>query len=214
MKRVTDNFKLLRELLPETPDSDTFWSIRIIGRKKDNPSLEKNSKLYKSYTVACAADLDALAPKIAKCSMDNAARAYFDPTPKSWKKVSVQMMKSLADIIGSGDYDQCYKLADRVIGSGCSVGQRLWVVDVDEEGDVDNTIYCINQTVFEMVASTGYKQEYKMMLVPTPNGFHILSSPFDLAKFRENWSKMMPGKEQPEVKKNNPTVLYFNKFWD
>ena len=69
MKRVTDNFKLLRELLPETPDSDTFWSIRIIGRKKDNPSLEKNSKLYKSYTVACAADLDALAPKIAKCSI-------------------------------------------------------------------------------------------------------------------------------------------------
>ena len=37
MKALVDNFDLIASLLPEKADEDTFWVIRIIKRKKDNP---------------------------------------------------------------------------------------------------------------------------------------------------------------------------------
>jgi len=45
--------------------------------------------------------------------------------------------------------------------------------------------------------------------IPTPNGLHIISPPFDLNKFKDLVSKhKLP---LPDIHKNNPTILCYNK---
>ncbi len=46
--------------------------------------------------------------------------------------------------------------------------------------------------------------------IPTPNGTHIISPPFDLSKFKDFVDRhKLP---MPDIHKNNPTILYYNKI--
>lgn len=74
--------------------------------------------------------------------------------------------------------------------------KRIWVIDIDtkEYNFVNYIIDLINN-----IPPIGNKVH---TVLPTANGYHILSNPFNLSEFHNN---------EPDicVQKNNPTLLYY-----
>ena len=198
---AVDNFDLIANLLPEKADSDTFWVIRIIGRKKDNPDLSKNSKFYKAYTVQSREELLDLSEKIIECAAHNSARAYFNPNARSWRKVALATLKKMAEYIASEDYKSVTVAADRCLDEGAAKDyKKIWVIDLDEQKQEDVTKSILKRMSVPVIAE-----------IPTIHGKHFLTHPFNPNDMWELWHYDV---ERPEIKKNNPTLLYFNRVWD
>ena len=201
MKALVDNFDLIASLLPEKADEDTFWVIRIIKRKKDNPDLEKNSKFIKSYTVQSGSELIELKGKIIECAAKNGARAYFNPNARSWRKVALATLKRTAEYIASEDYKSVMVAADRCLDEGAAKDhKKIWVIDID-----DNEQEVVIQRMLE------YLEIPVIAKIPTVNGVHLLVNPFNPEDLQKVWYEEV---ELPEIKKNNPTLLYYNRIWD
>jgi len=212
MKVLVDNFIQLGDLMPLTSnDPDMFWVVRIIKRKKENPDLGKNSKSLKLYHIKDRTELWEMKEKITKYAREHNARAYFNPNPKSWKKVSIQAMKELANIIEQEDYQRSWKVIDKVIDSGCNYGSdKIWVVDLDDftVSEIDHIMKLIRNVV------KAYDEKYTIKdpiiaKIPTIHGHHLLTVPFNVQMFEEYY--VLPG-QLPEIKKNNPTLLYYESY--
>ena len=201
MKALVDNFDLIASLLPEKADEDTFWVIRIIKRKKDNPDLEKNSKYIKSYTVQSGSELIELKGKIIECAAKNGARAYFNPNARSWRKVALATLKRTAEYIASEDYKSVMVAADRCLDEGAAKDhKKIWVIDLDERKQEEVTKSILKRMSVPVIAE-----------VPTLHGKHLLTHPFNP---NDMWNPWHYDVERPEIKKNNPTLLYYNRIWD
>lgn len=201
MKALIDNFNLIASMLPEETDKDTFWVIRVIGRKKDNPDLSKNSKVYKAYTVQSKSKLMELKGKIITCAVENRARAYFNPNARSWRKVALATLKRTAEYIATEDYKSVMVAADRCLDEGAAPGYtKIWVIDLDEQKQEDVTKSILKRMSVPVIAE-----------ILTPHGKHLLTHPFNPNDMWEMWHYDV---ERPEIKKNNPTLLYYNRIWD
>lgn len=201
MSAIVDNFNTIADLLPEKADKDTFWVIRIISRKKDNPDLTKNSKCYKSYTVQSRSELLDLYGKIIECAVKNRARAYFNPNARSWRKVALATLKRTAEYIASEEYSSVMVAADRCLDEGAAKDhKKIWVIDIDDSKQETVTQRRLEYLEIPVIAK-----------IPTVNGVHLLVNPFNPEDLQKVWYEEV---EFPEIKKNNPTLLYYNRIWD
>lgn len=201
MSAIVDNFNTIAALLPEKPDKDTFWVIRIIGRKKDNPDLSKNSKCYKTYTVRSKSELLDLYGKITESAVKNRARAYFNPNARSWRKVALATLKRTAEYIASEDYSSVVFAAERCLDEGAAKDhKKIWAIDLDEQKQEEVTKSILKHMSVPAIAE-----------VPTVHGKHLLTHPFNP---NDMWNRWHYDAERPEIKKNNPTLLYYNRIWD
>jgi len=203
MKALVDNFDLIASMLPEKADKDTFWVIRVIGRKKDNPDLEKNSKCYKAYTVQSKSELMGLKGKIIACAVENRARAYFNPNARSWRKVALSTLKRIADYISCENYSAVQFAADRCLDEGAAPeNKKKWIIDIDSPTQYNPTKNVLRIVKANIVAE-----------IPTVNGMHIITEPFNHENFWNMW-RSYDGIDSPEIKTNNPTLLYYNRIWE
>lgn len=201
MSAIVDNFNTIAGLLPEKADKDTFWVIRIIGRKKDNPDLPKNSKFYKAYTVQSRSELLDLYGKIIECAVKNRARAYFNPNARSWRKVALATLKRTAEYIASEDYSSVMFAADRCLDEGAAKDhKKIWVIDIDDKAQEIVIQHRLEFLKIPVITE-----------IPTVHGKHLLVNPFNPEDLRKVWNEEV---EFPEIKKNNPTLLYYNRIWD
>lgn len=201
MSAIVDNFNTIAGLLPEKADKDTFWVIRIIGRKKDNPDLSKNSKFYKAYTVQSKSELLDLYGKIIECAVKNRARAYFNPNARSWRKVALATLKRTAEYIASEDYSSVMFAADRCLDEGAAKDhKKIWVIDIDDKAQEIVIQHRLEFLKIPVITE-----------IPTVHGKHLLVNPFNPEELRLVWNEDV---EFPEIKKNNPTLLYYNRIWD
>lgn len=207
MKVLVDNFIQLGDLMPLTSnDPDMFWTVRVIKRKKENPDLEKNCKSLKLYHIKDRTELLEMKEKITKYAREHNARAYFNPNPKSWKKVSLQAMKELANIIEQEDYQRSWKVIDKVIDSGCNYGSnKIWIVDLDDftTEEIEDITKLIRHIFWSYNDSV---KDPILEKIPTIHGWHLLTRPFNVDEFKKCYWLEKPC---PEIKKNNPTLLYY-----
>jgi hypothetical protein len=82
---------------------------------------------------------------------------------------------------------------------------RRWILDIDDKDEVIISEYL---SILESVNPIG-KSKY-VAKIPTINGIHIVSKPFDLMDF----SKKVEKESLPriDVQKNNPTLLYYHGY--
>lgn len=210
---IVDNFNLIGAyFLPDQVyNPDAFWSIRIIKRKKENPDLGKNSKLVRSYQVQSIEELQNLKPSIIKHCIDNNARAYIDLNPKSWKQAAYQELKAIADIIAEERFGDLPRVLDKTIDSGAKMKlkeswMKNWVIDIDDkdQGFIDSVKYMIDRCFPVDNGKASIKCE-----IPTINGVHLITSPFDCKRFDDTFREALPHKEVPEIKKDSPTILFY-----
>jgi len=91
--------------------------------------------------------------------------------------------------------------ADRCLDEGAAKDhKKIWVIDLDEQKQEEVTKSILKRMSVPVIAE-----------VPTLHGKHLLTHPFNPNDMWDLWHYDV---ERPEIKKNNPSLLYFNRIWD
>jgi len=201
---MIDNINTIKGLLNFENEGD-FYMLYVFKRKKDQPEGERDNhqsvRTIKTYCVNSVEYLEKRYDEIKQLCELFKARAYIHVQKQNHKDVSLNMMVALAQRIQDGNLKQQH-LFDSVVGQLKTLEKR-WIIDVDDVSTdtfVHDDYYVsmrnyINELQVEANKST------EMVFVKTKSGFHIITQPFNLLKFKEKYP-------DTDVQKKNPTLLY------
>lgn len=197
MEKAIDNFELIKLLLEFEQEEDEYYVIYILKRRKDNPEMEGDSKVIKDYYVTSLKYLESKKEEIIKlCEVFN-ARAVINLNRKSYKDTAFVMLEKLALALSEEKYQGVRNLYRKSSGNAKIVGQKRWILDIDEKLSEERIKqFC---TFIHRLRPEGKKE---IALLPSKNGWHLITTPFDLKTFNEQEVFNF------EVKRDNPTNLY------
>ena len=105
----------------------------------------------------------------------------------------------LATYIRSNQCSSLRKLTEEMAGKYIADGvQKMWIIDVDIKNDdvVNEVAATVNDCMPE--------GDKIIDIIPTKNGYHLITKPFNLAEFRKYYKE-----GEVDIQKNNPTLLYY-----
>jgi hypothetical protein len=104
------------------------------------------------------------------------------------------MMVALAQRIQDGNHKQ-QGLFDSVVGQ-LKTYEKRWVVDIDtkDKSFVEDVATFINTKCRPV-------QDKIISIIPTKNGYHLITDRFDVKTFKEMYPEL-------EIQKKNPTLLF------
>ena len=194
---MIDNLEIIKPLLNFKEEGD-FYFLMVLKRKKDQPEGERDNhqsvRTIKTYCVDSIEYLEKRYDEIKQLCEMFKARAYIHVQKQNHKDVSLEMMMSLAERIKNGQHIQ-KGLFDSVVGQ-IKTHEKRWIVDVDtkDEVELDAVKFAINK----FCRPEGDKVE---SVIPTKNGYHLITDRFDVMEFAKHFPKT-------EIQKKNPTLLY------
>ena len=201
---MIDNINIIKTLLNFEKEGD-FYMLYVFKRKKDQPEGERDNhqsvRTIKTYCVDSIEYLDKRYDEIKQlCNIFN-ARAYIHVQKQNHSDVSLDMMVSLAERIKNGVKNQ-KGLFDSVVGQ-IKTNEKRWVIDIDNvsiDGFSHDKYYIeMREFINELQVEAG--KEQGMTFIKTRSGFHIITQPFNVIKFKERYPDV-------DIQKKNPTVLY------
>jgi len=196
-----NNLNQIKELLIFDSE-DVFYHLQIIKRKKEHPELGSNNSIIKTYYIQNIEYLEMKMPEIISlCDFHN-ARAGINLNKCSFEKLAFQMLKKVTDCILNKDYITVRKSYESVCGQFSSDKDKKWIVDIDVK-DLD---FCTKLEA-ELIKLEPFGQKVKA-LIETKNGYHLITSPFNVQKYNQMEVWLSGLTEKPEIHKNNPTILY------
>lgn len=191
---VYDNFDVIKDLLYFEPNS--FYFCQVIQRKKDG-NLIKDSIVIKSYYFHSLKEFLSSKEEIAATCKHYNARAYINLTPRNRSEVLALCIKEYADMMVNK-----IPFSPLIFDHCCGVcgNSKTFLIDVDEDVDYN--------TLAELIQSC--RGEGRILAeVPTPNGYHLITSKFDRGQFKQKLA--IKGINGIDVKDNSPTLLYYEK---
>lgn len=204
---MVDNFKKLKGLM-DFSDPEKFYYLQILARSKDGHN--KATKVVKNYFIQNEEYFDAHEQQIKDLCNFFTARAYLRLNRRSYEQVAFENLKQISEVLSNKQYEFVQKSFSKACGRTNSEARKVWIVDLDREDfslnsefheAVDNVYKLIRELQSEI-----NNRDYKILgQVPTPNGLHILTNPFNVKKFND-----ILGEDAPDLKKDNPTILYAN----
>ena len=193
---MVNNAAQIRPML-SFDDKDDFYFIQIFKRRKDNPDLGKDQVVLGNYYIDSFEDFDKKLPFIiSACDSEN-ARAYLRVNKRNYKKLAPHFLKRVVAITFTKNCRALRSTFDSISGEFHSDPDKKWIVDVDSDKDVAFGDLCATLTQLQRDA----KRTPMMIHIPTKNGHHIITRPFNLEEFRKSFSTI-------DVHKDNPTLLY------
>jgi hypothetical protein len=121
--------------------------------------------------------------------------------------VSLEMMMSLAQKIKDGQHVQ-KNLFDSVVGQ-LKTNEKRWIIDVDNIS-IDGFNHSPSQIEMREFINELQKEagrEPHMTFIKTKSGFHIITQPFNVMKFKERYPQI-------DIQKKNPTLLFYPSSLD
>lgn len=191
---MVDNFELIKSLL-KFPNDDIYYHLQILRRGKDHPELPAANRVIKSYFIIDINDLDFYEQEIKNLCKLFGARAYINLAPKSIKKTTMLQLKYLAQRAYEGDFKKIWRSWNTCAGEIKGEEPR-WVVDIDKQLSEEEYNRFLKYLTY--LEPLGNKVIVK---IPTKNGIHLITKPFNIQQFKEQCSDI-------DVHKNNPTLLY------
>lgn len=180
--------------------SDDFYFLQIIKRRKENPDMSTNSRTKKSFYISSKEHLYEKFTEIRDlCNFYN-ARAYIDLNKKSYKKVAFLTLGKLSDYLTMGVYKPVSSIYNSACGE-CSTEFKKWIIDID---DLDP---CPTQLAIEAINKCDSKitsGENVLDIIPTLNGYHLLTLPFNSKQLEP-----FQCKHPLDVHKSATTLLYY-----
>lgn len=195
---MIDNINLIKPLLNFSDDGD-FYMLYILKRKKDQPIGDRDNhqsvRTIKTYTISSIEYLDKRYSEIKQLAEIFNARVYIHVQKQNHKDVSLNMMMELAERIKNGNHIQ-NNLFDSVVGQ-IKTNEKRWIVDIDTKDSKELTalMFCIDT----QCRPYGNKIE---AIIPTKNGFHLITKRFDVMEFKKSFPLI-------DIQKRNPTLLYY-----
>lgn len=200
---MVDNFELIKPLL-KFDSEDDFYFAQIIQRKKDNPGTSgtnNNARLIKAYYIKSIDQLEKQSGEMILLANHYNARVGINLNRRSFERTAFHTLKKITDQIMNKDYKSVRRAFNSVCGE-YSNGDKSWILDVDTK---DTSFF--NPLIEELKTLQPIGDEKYIATIPTKNGYHIITRPFDLSKFSflfGGWHTI----PRPDIHKNNPTILY------
>ena len=196
---MIDNIEQIKRLLNFTDEGD-FYMLYVLKRKKDQPEGERDNhqsvRTIKSYCISSVEYLEKRYDEIKQLCEMFKARAYIHVQKQNHKDVSLNMMVVLAQRIQDGNHKQ-QGLFDSVVGQ-LKTHEKRWIVDIDTK----DTSLVENVTAVINVDCEPIGSDKIIEIIPTKNGYHLITEKFNLKTFKEIFSEI-------DVQKKNPTLLYY-----
>ena len=196
---MIDNIELIKLLLNFSEPGD-FYMLYVFKRKKDQPEGERDNhqsvRTIKTYCVDSIEYLEKRYDEIKQLCEMFKARAYIHVQKQNHKDVSLNMLATLAERIRDGVSNQ-KGLFDSVVGQIKTMEKR-WVVDIDVSD------YHAVMEVSRFITSLKPEGVKVETVLPTKNGYHLITSKFDVKTFKEKFPDI-------DIQKKNPTLLYLPK---
>ena len=202
---MIDNFELIKSFL-KFPNDDIYYHLQILRRGKDHPELPAANRVIKAYFICNLEGLDYVEDEVKKLCKFFGARAYINLAPKSIKKTTMLQIKYLAQRAYEGDFKKIWKSWNICAGEIKGEEPR-WVVDIDSKDkfeilEIKRFINSLSAKMLPMLDTIPpTDRELVLIEIPTKNGVHLITKPFNLYQFEKVYSKI-------DVHKNNPTLLY------
>jgi hypothetical protein len=117
------------------------------------------------------------------------------------------MMVALAQRIQDGNLKQQH-LFDSVVGQ-LKTYEKRWIIDIDDVS-MDSFTHAeyyvsMREYINELQEEAG--KDKSMTFVKTKSGFHIITQPFNVMKFKERYPDV-------DIQKKNPSLLYLPNSLD
>jgi hypothetical protein len=196
---MTNNFEQIKKMLKF--EEDYFYFIQIIQRKKEIPELGSNNRVVRSYMVSNLEYLEKIEDEITKmCEMFN-ARAYIHLNRRKWSRIALECLRHNAELIANGQHDGIKSSLETVIGRhNCEPkGEKTWIVDIDDTDTASPLMLAFIDYKCEPKA-TNLNEGKCIAIIPTKNGLHLITKPFNTQTFKEKYPEI-------DIHKDNPTVL-------
>ena len=196
---MIDNIELIKPLL-NFSDPEDFYMLYVLKRKKDQPEGERDNhqsvRTIKSYCIGSIEHLEKRYEEIKQLCEMFKARAYIHVQKQNHKDVSLNMLAILAERIRDGANKQ-QGLFDSVVGQ-IKTQEKRWVCDIDVKD-----LEFVNE-VAKFVNSLRPEGPKCDALIPTKNGYHLITGRFDTKTFSEKYPEI-------DVQKKNPSLLFLPK---
>lgn len=204
---MVDNFDQIRKLI-SFRSTDDFYFLQILQRKKDHKEMKvngsnNNSRLIKAYYIHSLEYFDFIKPEVIElCKLFN-ARAGINLNRRSYEKMSLQLLRKVADQIMNKSFNKSYKAYSSVVGAYQHESDKTWIIDVDADqihlcDDIEDHITNIQPIGNKLIAK-----------IPSKSGYHLITKPFNLKDAKKNAvTKLDNWFSKIEVHRNNPTNLY------
>ena len=194
---MIDNSEQIRNLLNFENEGD-FYMLYVFKRKKDQPEGERDNhqsvRTIKTYCVDSVEYLEKRYDEIKQLCEMFKARAYIHVQKQNHKDVSLEMMVSLAERIRNGQNNQ-KGLFDSVVGQ-IKTYEKRWIVDVDTKDEIE-----LNAVKFAINKFCNPEGDKVHSVIPTKNGYHIITDRFDVMEFKKHFP-------DTDLQKKNPTLLF------
>ena len=130
------------------------------------------------------------------------ARAYINLNGKNIDKIGIEI-NHLAGLYLKNDEKKAWKsIYDRAFSNLPIIGNKTWVIDVDNPND-DLSLF---KEISKNIQPLGDKY---IATINTPNGRHWIVKPFNLQFFSNVVPCVGLSIMTDDIKKDNPTLLYF-----
>lgn len=203
---IVDNFELIKKEINFESD-DEFYFLQIIKRHKDGnkDAIGNNiNRLIKYYIIKSKEDLNKYKEEIINlCNLFN-ARAYIHFSKRSFKEVAKLYMSNVFNTYSNENYIGCGKEYPTSCGQSFIKKDKSYLIDIDYK-DFDKDFSALEiQSILYNCEPIGNKIK---TVIPTLNGLHIISKPFNTRKFEDDF--YIKYKHKIDIHKNNPTLLYY-----
>ena len=207
---MIDNLEIIKPLLNFDDEGD-FYMLYVFKRKKDQPEGERDNhqsvRTIKTYCVDSVEYLEKRYDEIKQLCEMFKARAYIHVQKQNHKDVSLNMMVALAQRIQDGNHKQ-KGLFDSVVGQ-LKTHEKRWIIDIDDVSTDSFThaeyYVSMREYINELQEEAG--KDKSMTFLKTKSGFHIITQPFNVMKFKERYPDV-------DIAKKNPTLLYLPNSLD
>jgi len=233
MTKIIDNFNYIYEIIDKINDElmkkwkikskeDVYnyeYFIQIMKRTKD---LDKNSqdKSKVILNLYCTGiDWIKKREELIKlvCDKYKPARAYIRLQPKNKEKIIYKLISTSSQLL----YEKKYNWWNKRISAKSLLNTVYWkygndldiyIVDIDFiQWSEDRKKEELLKEILKLYKDTLPKEKILYWILKTFNGYHIISSWFNLHMFDNNIKEIQKNDliEDISVKKNNPTLLYW-----
>jgi len=138
---------------------------------------------------------------IENCEKYN-ARAYLRLNPRDAYRIALYTQKKIADLLLEGNYKAVQNAYQKVVGKHSFTGgetKKTWLIDLDDMW-ADTPMVDEIESFINTLQPLDVKQKV-LARIPTKNGIHLITTPFNLAEFSKEYDEL-------DVHKDNPVVLY------
>ena len=198
---MIDNFEQISKLLKFEDESD-FYFIQVLQRNKENPELGSNNRLVKGYYIDSLQKLEKYKEEMIKLAQVFNARVYIHLNRRNFRMLAFELLEDICHQMKSNQYQTIHHSYDSVCGKHHSDKDKTWIIDIDGEELKETNIPELIKTINSFIEPFNNRDKI-ITTIPTKNGIHLISTPFNSQRFSELYPKIV-------LHKNNPTILYHN----